>query len=114
MNNASKPNLFLLIIVSGLFLLQCGKLNHDETNRSHYLERYSYKQHKIDDIKLRLDPVIHKLHSLMKDSSIILANDSARYVLQDGIILLEKCGKFLIDLEELEKQDSLMFEKIGM
>ncbi len=106
--------LLTLTVVSSLLFSRCGRSVDDKLeSRSEFLERYEYQQRQINKIVLDIRPINDKLHLLMRDPAAEISIDSAKSLLRESFRVLMKCERLMYDIQEFDKQDSLMFEMYG-
>lgn len=106
--------ILLITFAIGISFSGCvGSTGERQRIRSEYLERHSYQQSRLNDLKHEIEPINNRLHLLMLDSSRQLSNDSIRSLLRESFRVLRKFERLTYEMHDLCKEDSLLFEKYG-
>lgn len=107
-------HLLTLTMISATLFSRCGGSTNEKLKiRSEYLERHAYRQHQLDKIKLDIRQINDQLDVVMSDSSAQLSGDSAKSLLRQSFRVLRRCERLMYEMEEFDKEDSLMFEMYG-
>lgn len=109
----SKFIVLLLFLILGLHS-QCRQGTPEKNEiRSEYLKRHAYQQELLGNAKAELRIFNDKLHSLIGRTSAPLPTDSVNLLFIRHFRMLMTCEKLVNELQELNSQDSLLFEMYG-